>query len=572
MDDSGGGVTRRGFLRLVGQIGGSYAVHETMTAMGWLKMPEAWAGPTRLAPGSGAGQSVLVLGAGIGGLTTAYELLQAGYKVAILEPQDRAGGRSLTARKNTVITEESPEHGTTVQKCRFDDGLYLNMGPGRLPYHHRRVLHFCEILGVKLEPYIMTTTANLYQGPGFGGRAVVRRQLEADAQGYVAELLAKAVCKGSLDQELTAEERKNLLDLLVTLGDLNGPGTVCQQSAPACGKADSYVYCGSTRAGCPELTVESGCVPGKPFPLGELLQSRFWNGGSGKDYFYQPLEYEWQPTLFQPVGGMDEIVEGFKRKLPGIIVYNTEAKSLRLNDKSVEVEFVNRVSGTPSRGTYDWCVSNIPLPILQKIPANFAPDYKTAVGRGRFAPTCKVGWQAEQRFWESDQYQIYGGISYIHDTITQMWYPSNDYFTGKGTLTGAYNYSDNARKLGALKLDERLDLARQQGAKLHPEMADRKIVPQELGLSIAWQNAPFERGGWASWDPDSLEDGEAYSRLLNPDRRFIVVGDQVSSLPGWQEGAIMSAEHVVGKIGGIATLTAPHILRAPNSRRLTEGF
>ena len=26
------------------------------------------------------------------------------------------------------------------------------------------------------------------------------------------------------------------------------------------------------------------------------------------------------------------------------------------------------------------------------------------------------------------------------------------------------------------------------------------------------------------------------SRLLAPDRRFFVVGDQVSQLPGWQEG------------------------------------
>jgi monoamine oxidase len=36
--------------------------------------------------------------------------------------------------------------------------------------------------------------------------------------------------------------------------------------------------------------------------------------------------------------------------------------------------------------------------------------------------------------------------------------------------------------------------------------------------------------------------------LLAPDRRFFVTGDQVSQLPGWQEGAMMSAQHVVEQI------------------------
>lgn len=38
--------------------------------------------------------------------------------------------------------------------------------------------------------------------------------------------------------------------------------------------------------------------------------------------------------------------------------------------------------------------------------------------------------------------------------------------------------------------------------------------------------------------------------MLTPDLdgRFFVVGDQVSTLPGWQEGALMSAEHVFRQI------------------------
>lgn len=567
MTDSSGGWTRRGFLSLVGKVGGAAAVHETMTALGWMKMPEAWAGPPKLAQGSGKGRKVLILGAGIGGLTAAYELTRAGYECRILEAQDRAGGRSLTARRGTVITEESPENGVTHQRCQFDEGLYLNMGPGRLPYHHRRVLHYCQALGVPLEVYVMSTTANLYQSQdSFGGKAMLRRRLETDAQGYISELLAKQVCKGSLDQELTPEERKDLLELLHLFGDLNASGSDCYLKTEGCDLPEGYKYCGSTRAGCATLNIFESCTASEPIPLKTLLQSRFWDV-QGDATFYQPLEFEWQPTLFQPVGGMDRIVEGFKRQVGNLISYGSEVTAIRISEGGVEVEYTER--GRRATASADWCLSSIPLPLLQKIPANFSEDFKKAVDHGRFDPTCKVGWQANERFWESDKYEIYGGISYIDDTITQMWYPSNDYFTKNGTLTGAYNYTKNAVALGKMKLADRLRLAREQGKRLHPEIGDPRIVPEELGLSIAWQNVPFQRGGWANWSP---EDDEAYERLLAPDRRFHVLGDQVSTLPGWQEGAMMSAEHVVEQIGGIRPLTVPDVKQAPNTRRLVQGL
>ncbi len=79
MPDKSSGWTRRNFLELVGKAGGAAAVYETMTALGLINLPEAWAGPPALPPGSGAGKSVLILGAGIGGLTLAYELSKAGY-------------------------------------------------------------------------------------------------------------------------------------------------------------------------------------------------------------------------------------------------------------------------------------------------------------------------------------------------------------------------------------------------------------------------------------------------------------------------------------------------------------
>lgn len=563
--------TRREFLEVIGRLGGSVAVHEILTAMGWLKM-EAWEGPPKLAPGSGRGKRVLILGAGIGGLTTAYEMRNAGYEVMILEPQQRAGGRNLTARRGTVVTEESAEQGVTKQECKFDEGLYLNMGPGRLPYHHRRVLHYCHILGVPLEVYNMTTTANLWErGDAFAGKAVVRRQLQTDAQGYIAELLAKQVCKGSLDRELSTQERTQLLDLLVTFGDLNATGSVCvQKTDESCSDPNSYKYCGSTRAGCAQLDIYDTCTAPQPVPLRTLLRSQFWSGASGS--FYQPLEFEWQPTLFQPVGGMDQIVAGFLREVETLIRYRAEVTGVKLLDNEVEVEFLDQFSGTKSVIRADYCISNIPLPILQKIrKENFKPEYLEAIAVAKFDATCKVGWQANRRFWENNENQIYGGISYIEAPITQIWYPSYQYFEPKGTLTGAYNYPPQADAFGKLSLTERLRHAREQAARLHPEFADHAVIPEDKGLSIAWINVPYQRGGWANWSSESKDHADAYERLLAPDRNFHIVGDQVSTLPGWQEGAMMSAQHVMEQIAGIRPKTVPDIERAPSTRKMILG-
>ena len=127
------GWTRRQFLTRVGETGGAAALYESMAALGLVAIPPAWSGPPTLRAGQGEGRSVLILGAGIGGLTTAYILSKYGYRCHILEATARAGGRNHSARRGTVITEESAEHGTTRQECMFDDGLYLNLGPGRLP-------------------------------------------------------------------------------------------------------------------------------------------------------------------------------------------------------------------------------------------------------------------------------------------------------------------------------------------------------------------------------------------------------------------------------------------------------
>ncbi|HKE59081.1 MAG TPA: FAD-dependent oxidoreductase [Pyrinomonadaceae bacterium] len=575
------GLTRRSFLERVGMAGGSVALYETMTALGLINLPEAWAGPPQLPAGSGNGKTAVILGAGIGGLTAAYELTRAGYGCQIIELTDRAGGRNHSARRGTVLTEKRANGTSLTQVCNFDEGLYLNLGPGRLPYHHRRVLHYCQELGVALEIYVMETMANLFQSDkAFGGSAQIRRRIANDTQGYISEMLAKAVHQNALNDELDEGDRNKLLCLLRNFGDL-GDNDLCStcgqtkckncnascQDCVSCDKecVSCFTYSGSTRDGC-SITVYEPCEPGTKLALKELLSSGFW-----RHRFFQSFEYEWQPTLFQPVGGMDKIVDGFVRKVGQLIQYQTEVLNIETRSDGVTVAVRDRKTGARSSIKADYCISNIPLPLLSKIRNNFAPDFSAAVAQCVYDPTCKLGWQANERFWENDKNQIYGGISYTDDPITQMWYPSYDYFTKNGTLTGVYNYDQDAIAFGNMDLEQRINMARKGAVKFHPEFADTKIVPSDKAISIAWQNIPNEGGGWANWDPASGDHARAYTRLLAPDRRFFVVGDQVSQLPGWQEGAMMSAQHVVEQIGSRRLLTVPKVRHAPNTRRLNQG-
>ena len=533
MADQGGKWTRRKFLHMVGMAGGSAAVYETMVALGMLRTPLAYAGPPKLPAGSGAGKSVVILGAGVGGLTAGYELQKAGYDIWILEAAKRTGGRSHTVRQGDTIEQI----GRPDQVCRFDEGLYLNAGPGRIPYHHQAVLSYCRELNVALQIYVMETRANLFQTPdAFDRKPVKNRQVANDTRGYISELLAKAIQKKCLDEYLSEDDKAKLLDLLTVFGVVD--------------PKNGYKYEGSSRSG---YVVEPGVEnPGEivdPLPLQSLLKSDFW-----LHRFYQPEEYEWQTTLFQPVGGMDMFARALAKQVEGRIAKNAEVLQVYNGDDGVRVVYRDRVTGQQSEKKADYCISNIPLPLARKVIDNgtFSDKLKDAAKLATFANTCKVGWQANERFWEAPdtQNQIYGGISWINHPITQMWYPSADFFTQKGVLTGTYNYDSKTKKtakeFGELSFEDRLRVAREGAERLHPDFA--KYVPMELGLSIAWQMVPFQEGGWSDWDWTQEDQQKAYDTLLEPDKRFYVVGDQVSYLPGWQEGAVLSAHHVIDQI------------------------
>ncbi len=190
------GISRRNFLVRVGQAGGYGAAFATMQSLGLMPMQGEEALPIPAAAGSGKGVKVVVLGGGIGGLVSAYELKKLGYQVTVLEARERPGGRNWTGRNGTKVEFIDG----TVQTIAWEEGNYQNMGPARLPSTHLTMLNYCRELGIPLEVEVNTSRSTLFQSDtANGGKPVVQRKAVNDTRGHVSELLSKCVANGALD-------------------------------------------------------------------------------------------------------------------------------------------------------------------------------------------------------------------------------------------------------------------------------------------------------------------------------------------------------------------------------------
>ena len=178
-----------------------------MQAMGLAGLPAApWSPPIGRAPG---GTRVIILGAGVAGLTAAYELRKLGYECDILEARSRFGGRAFTVRGGQASEESGPP-----QKAAFDQGLYLNAGAARIPHHHTTTLDYCRELGVAIEPFCSVNEASyVYQSTAVPSKQRLRlREVRADWRGQTSELLAKAVTTDALDRPLSKDDRERMVE------------------------------------------------------------------------------------------------------------------------------------------------------------------------------------------------------------------------------------------------------------------------------------------------------------------------------------------------------------------------
>ena len=499
-------VTRRQLLHRIAAAGGASLVYDAMTGLGLLEAQTRAPFDLR---GQVDGVRVIVVGAGLAGLTAAYELSKLGYQAQVLEARSRPGGRAHTVRRGTVSEEDGPS-----QTCAFDDGLYFNCGAMRIPYHHSTALHYCRELQVPVEVFAVTSDSSyLFQqkAAALGGKRVRLRAARADRDGYVAELLSKAISESALNETVTAEDRERLLEYLRSMGALD----------------ESRRYRGASSRGPDETPSPDGVSQYTPLSLGDLLGSRVG--------YYLDAGSLYQPTMVQVVGGTDRLPQAFAARLKNRIVYRAAVTEIRQSDRGVVVGYTDH-GGKLRKIEGDYCICTLPLPILAKVDTDFSPELQKTIASVPYAAAGKMGLQFKRRFWEEDD-GIFGGATRTDQEIAQIVYPSAGLLGRKGVLVGYYIQGQAGRPMGERPPAERQAIALEQGGRIHPQYA----TEFETAFSVSWHRVVWNRGSWSS------ASAETRKQLSAPTGRVYLAGDHMN-LNAWMQGAFESGRQVATAI------------------------
>lgn len=520
--------TRRQVLTRIGIMAGSSALYQAMTSLGHAKGTDFSGSPNLGA--AKPGTKVVVLGSGLAGMLAAYELRKAGYTVRILEFQNRSGGRNITLRGGDTLSEL----GGAVQKVGFAAGNYINPGPWRIPYHHQGLLHYCKAFGVELEPFVeLNHNSWLHSSTTFGGKPVRYRDFAADFNGYTGELVAKSIDQHKLDDVMSADERHHLRKAMLGWAGLEGDGGWVKGDGSSLRRGFLKPQGGGLN-GAP--------VPSELFKRDEVMRSGLWQWIA----FHERLDM--QTTMFQPVGGMDMIGKAFTRQVHDLITLNCKVTGIHQDGKGVRVLYDDMANGGAKQEEQaDYCVCTIPLPVLSQLDVQVGAPMKAAIAAVPYASSVKLGMEFKRRFWEEDD-QIYGGISFTDQPISQLSYPSHGYFSdGPAVVLGGYMFGPAAYDFAGMTPQQRIEEGIRQGLAIHPQY--RKEF--KTGVSMAWSRMPWTLGCCSMWSEQARK--AHYKSLCEVDNRIVLAGEHASYVGCWQEGAILSSLDAVTRLHKRAT-------------------
>lgn len=463
-------VDRRAFLGLVGGLAAEALLPSPLRA--WAKS-------------SSPPQRVIVIGAGLAGLTAAFELERHGHRTVVLEARPRPGGRVHTMRHP------------------FDDGHYAEAGGEWIHPAHHYILHYVHEFSLGLQPD--EGALGVLDDKGLRAREQVEAGIPGfrDLQTRLGERLREVNIFDRPDRSALAQlDRVAYGEFLRSLG----------ASEPAL----AYERCGVNTLMTADLDEISALhllyEYGLPQP--ETVQSRVRGGNS-------------------------LLIDAFGKRLGNRLRLGAAASLIRHDGRGVRVHY--QQSGVERVEDADHVVVAIPGTEVRRLRFDppLVPELAAAYNNLRYGRVMKVILQARQRFWEKHQPPFEEVIT--HREAGHVYHSSRGQAPPRGLLT-CYVGGWGADRWGPLGAEERLRQARGLVGEIWPE-APGQI---ERGNSWFWNVQNWIQGSYAYFAPGQMVSVRPW--LPQPMDRVHFAGEHTAVWQGYMNGAVESGLRAAAEI------------------------
>lgn len=446
-------------------------------------------------------KKVVIVGAGLAGLSAAYALSESGHQVIVLEARTRPGGRVYTLREP------------------FSDGLYVEAGALFIADSHELAMRYLKLFRLPLVQVSPRHLATLFFLRG--------RRVRVDEDGHADWPL-----------DLTRQERRlgffGMSDRYVSsgsreMGDISDPGW----PPKALLHYDRITFS--------EFLRRQGASPA----AAALLRASYfdvWGDGIDtvsalfllRDHAFLTRAKEW----YSVKGGNDQLPKAFAARLAEHIVYGAPIVRIEHTQREVRATFLQ--AGSPQTITGDHLVVAIPFSVLRciEVRPRFSAAKQRAIQDLPYTSIARVFLQSRKRSWAGDGPAAWAGSDLPIMLVREPTYNQ----PGPRGILESYMAGPQARRVATMQEDERIRFTLEHMEQVFPGLRQHF----EAGVSKCWDEDPWARGDYAWFRPGQME--SLLPHIARAEGRVHFAGDHTSAMPGWMEGALQSGQRAALEI------------------------